>query len=107
MNEFPTIDHRTVDWSAIRSASLVVEQDLQYDYPGPVHDLQQCLMVVPADEHGGQRLLHHEVAASAFQSGSHYDIDRFGNRRIILDIPHIEQSVLFTVRIAVERVVSH
>ena len=58
MIELPVLlDHRDVDWSTIRRTSYVIHQELHYQYPGTVHDLRQCLIVVPSDRHGGQRLI--------------------------------------------------
>ena len=103
--------HRiTARLTGLRSDALtfVLEQTLQYTYPGPVHDLHQYLMVVPADCHGGQRLLEHGIEVSLPGADARWEIHcPLGNRRLLHHFPVVESTVEFRVRLLVERLVSH
>ncbi|HWE60302.1 MAG TPA: transglutaminase family protein [Chloroflexota bacterium] len=106
MIELPVLlDHRDVDWSTIRRTSYVIHQELHYQYPGPVHDLRQGLIVVPADRHGGQRLIEHRLEVGSAHAEIRSEIDCFGNRRYLLDVPVVEEAVLFSVWVRVERLI--
>ena len=50
-----SIDDDEIDWQNIRQATVLIHQTFRYDYPGPITDLRQRLMVVPPDYHGHQR----------------------------------------------------
>ncbi|MFN8512774.1 MAG: transglutaminase family protein [Thermomicrobiales bacterium] len=52
-----TLDHHGVDWPRVQWTAYLIHQHLRYDYPGPIHDLHQRLMIVPPERHGGQRLV--------------------------------------------------
>ncbi len=39
------LDHSTVDWDRVRRTSYLVDQVLRYEYPGPVENLHQRLVV--------------------------------------------------------------
>ena len=56
-----SIDHDEIDWQNIRQATVLIQQTFRYDYPGPITDLRQRLMVVPPDYHGHQRLTTHKL----------------------------------------------
>jgi transglutaminase-like putative cysteine protease len=102
----PLLDHRAVDWNTVRRTSYVVQQRFHYAYPGPVRDLHQCLIVVPADVHGGQRLVEHRLEVSAPGARTRSETDDFGNRRYLLEVPVVDAAVSFEVWIEVERLVS-
>src|SRR6476660_8421981 len=59
-----SIDHDEIDWPNIRQATVLIHQTFRYDYPGPITDLRQRLMVVPPDYHGHQRLTTHKLRVS-------------------------------------------
>jgi transglutaminase-like putative cysteine protease len=103
MNAHPAVDHLAVDWSTIRRTAFVVEQELRYHYPGPVHDLHQCLMVIPADEHGGQRLLRQQVQVSVAGGDVRWETDRFGNKRLRLHLARVDGEVEFRIFLEIER----
>ncbi len=41
------LDHAIVDWDRVRRTSYLVDQVLRYEYPGPVENLHQRLVVFP------------------------------------------------------------
>ena len=104
MMELPTLlDHRSIDWSALSRTSYAVHQRLRYRYPGPVHDLRQCLVVVPPERHGGQVLVRHQIEIEGAEARLRTEADRFGNCRYRVEVPWIGESVQFEICLEVER----
>lgn len=104
MTDLPSLlDHRSVDWASVERISSVVHQQFRYDYPGPVHDLRQCLVVVPPDVHGDQRLTSHRIEVSAPEALVRCERDRFGNRRYLIEIPRVDAAVCFEVWLELDR----
>ncbi len=101
--DYQLLDHRNIDWSGVRRTSYLVHQTLHYQYPGPIHDLRQRLVVIPADRHGGQRLLEHRLEVAAPDARVHSEIDAFGNRVYLLDVPRVDSAITFEVWLAVEQ----
>ena len=98
-----TIDHRHVDWRRVRRATYHLRQQFSYEYPGPIADLRQRLIVVPNDAHGGQRLLGFNIASEPVNAESLEERDAFGNRVVRLQVERVEQAIAFAVAIDVER----
>src|SRR2546427_8891849 len=69
------LDHRAVDWKRVQRTAYLVHQHFRYEYPGPIDDLKQRLMIIPPDNHGDQRLvLHHlEVSTPTFEISRQHD----------------------------------
>jgi transglutaminase-like putative cysteine protease len=87
--------------------SLLLEQDIRYEYSAPVERLRQRLIVVPPPVHGAQ----HRGRWSLNVDGVDATVrrtrtDRFGN--VVLDIGarRVERWIQFSVRAAVERTAS-
>ncbi|GCE14695.1 transglutaminase family protein [Tengunoibacter tsumagoiensis] len=97
------IDHRQVDWTKIKRTVYFLHQHLRYEYPGPIYDLQQRLMIVPPAEHGSQRLINYRIKVSSTDFTLMQSSDDFGNHAIQLHIPEIENAVDFTIEAWVER----
>src|SRR5947209_8255615 len=97
------LDHRTVDWKRVQRTTYLIHQHFRYEYPGPIYDLKQRLMIIPPDNHGDQRLvLHHlNVSESTFELSR--QSDTFGNTVLNLSIPRVEKSIDFEAWIVVER----
>jgi transglutaminase-like putative cysteine protease len=74
-----------IDWAAVRRTVLEVDYALRYEYPGPVRDLRQLLMLVPIDRHGAQTLLSFDVRSDPF-AHPRFGSDRFGNRLCYLSM---------------------
>jgi transglutaminase-like putative cysteine protease len=97
------IDHRGLDWSRVRRTDYLLHQRLRYEYPGPIRDLRQQLVVFPPDLHGSQRLVRRHLQVSVPGPELHEEIDSFGNRVCHLFLPRIEWAVEFDIRFLVER----
>jgi transglutaminase-like putative cysteine protease len=97
------IDHRTVEWAAVTRATFSVRQSFIYEYPDPVRDLHQRLVVVPSATHGNQRLRSYSVEADAKAASRTEEWDAFGNRVVSLCVPYVERRVVFTVALEIER----
>ena len=97
------LDHDEVDWQRVRHTRYAIHQHLIYEYPGPIYDLNQRLMILPPHQHGDQRMLDYRLGVSA----SHYEMicqdDSFGNREIRLGVSHVERVIDFEAWILVER----
>ena len=98
-----SIDHRSVDWRRVRRATYHLRQRFSYEYPGPIADLRQQLIVVPNDAHGGQRLIGFEVASEPATARRLEERDPFGNRVVRLQVDRVEQAIAFAVSLDVER----
>jgi transglutaminase-like putative cysteine protease len=97
------IDHEVVEWSRVRRAVYLLRQRLTYEYPGPIAELRQRLMLVPRDRHGGQRLLEYAIAAGCPTARRREGRDSFGNRVVWFEVPHVERRIEFSASIALER----
>jgi transglutaminase-like putative cysteine protease len=97
------IDHHGVEWSRVRHVAYLLHQVFRYEYPGPIEDLRQRLVVFPAELHGGQRLVGRHLQVNGGQATLHEEFDQFGNRVCQLYIPRIERAIEFEVRFLVER----
>lgn len=98
------IDHQTVQWSQVRRVRTLFYQRFQYEYPGPIHDLKQRLMVFPVDQYGTQVLRDHALSVTPppLPVTRRQAADRFGNRVLELEVPEVEQSVAFETLMIVE-----
>ncbi len=97
------VDHQQIDWARVQHSTYLIHQHLHYDYPGPIHDLQQCLMILPPRQYGGQSLLNHRLNVTSSTVETVYREDSFGNTEIQLCVPYIEHSIDFEAWILVER----
>jgi transglutaminase-like putative cysteine protease len=91
-----------IDWRTVECATYEVQQWLRYEYPGPIDDVRQMLMLVPRDSDGGQRLLDFELQITP-PARPRFDVDRFGNRVCHIAIPRVEGPLEFGVQLRVER----
>ncbi|MGI8553052.1 MAG: transglutaminase family protein [Dehalococcoidia bacterium] len=91
-----------IDWQMVRSATYEVQQSLRYEYPGPIQDVRQVLILIPSDQIGGQRLLRHELQVTP-NAQPRFSSDRFGNRLCHVALPSVDGSLEFQVTVEVER----
>jgi transglutaminase-like putative cysteine protease len=98
----PFVDHTGIDWQQVRRSQYWMYQRFRYEYPGPVWNLHQRLMVVPTEHHGDQYLTGHKLRVTA-DAAIRSDIDRFGNSIYYVDLAHVDASVDFEVWISIER----
>jgi len=97
------LDHQGVDWKRVQRTAYLIHQHLRYEYPGPIDDLQQCLMIIPPEYHGDQRLVLHHLDVSAEPVEISQQHDTFENVVLNLSVPHVEKSIDFEAWIVVER----
>jgi transglutaminase-like putative cysteine protease len=101
------LDYRSVAWSRVKRTRFFCYQQFLYTYTGPVRNLRQKLLVVPAQVVGDQRLCDFDVAVSPHPATHRSAIDRWGNQVLYLDVGWIRRSISFEVRILVERTAAH
>jgi transglutaminase-like putative cysteine protease len=101
------LDHQGIDWKRVQRSAYLIHQHFRYDYPGPICDLKQRLLIVPPDTYGDQQYIVHRLDVSAHIAETSSHIDEFANRVINLSIPYVEQSIDFEAWIVVERFADH
>jgi len=97
------LDVQGIDWERVQRTAYLVHQHFRYDYPGPVRELTQRLLIVPPDVYGDQKCIMHHLDVSEHAAKTASEVDEFGNHVIRLRIPSIERSVDFEAWIVVER----
>jgi transglutaminase-like putative cysteine protease len=97
-----SIDDDEIDWQNIRQATVLIHQTFRYDYPGPITDLRQRLMVVPPDWHGHQRLATHKLRVSGCNLECERAYDSFGNVVLDLTLDEVDGHVEFVTWAVVE-----
>ncbi|MHB8576059.1 MAG: transglutaminase family protein [Dehalococcoidia bacterium] len=97
------LDTKGLDWSRLRSATFEVLYGLRYEYPGPIDDVRQMLMLVPADHLGTQTLIEYSVRSEP-SGRPRFSHDRFGNRICHIALPRVEGPLEFRVALQVQQV---
>ncbi|HEX2909594.1 MAG TPA: transglutaminase family protein [Chloroflexia bacterium] len=97
------LDYRGLDWTQIEKAGYAVHQRFAYTYPGPIRNLHQRMIAIPADQHGDQKLLDYRLNVSIAPYSIESLTDRFGNRIFNLFIPAVEREIVFELDFRVER----
>ncbi len=97
------LDHQDIDWKRVQRTAYLIHQHLRYEYPGPIYDLRQRLMIIPPDAHGDQRRVVHRLEVSVPTQEIASQVDAFGNLVLNLHVPSVEQAIDFEVWIVVER----
>lgn len=91
-------------WDRLARAAFRVRQEYHYAYSTPIHDLRQRLIMLPPEEHGGQRLLDRELRVDGAEDVRLLSqMDRFGNVVYHVSSPEVQESVAFTAEFTVER----
>jgi transglutaminase-like putative cysteine protease len=101
------LDPGGVDWPRVERTAYLVHQHLRYEYPGPIANLDQRLMIVPRARYGDQRRVMYHLDSSVAPAEQDEREDQFGNLVISLRIPYIAQAVDFEAWIVVERQPAH
>lgn len=96
------IDERGIEWSKVRRTRCQFYQRFHYAYPGPIQNLKQRLMVIPADRYGAQRLCSHSISVNPLADSTRQQIDSFGNRILELEVAQADESISFEVLMVVE-----
>ncbi len=97
------LDHHGVDWTRVQRTAYLIHQHLRYDYPGPIYDLSQLLMIVPPEQYGDQRRIVHRLEVSAPTTEIRSELDEFGNLVLNPIVPTVEEAIDFEAWIVVER----
>jgi transglutaminase-like putative cysteine protease len=97
------LDHQQIEWQRVRHCVYLIHQYYRYDYPGPINDLQQRLMILPATWYGDQHLLAQRLTVSHLAAEIVQQADSFGNTEITIFAPRVEQVISFDAWILVER----
>jgi transglutaminase-like putative cysteine protease len=101
------LDIQGIEWERVQRTAYLIHQHFRYDYPGPVRDLKQRLLIVPPEIYGDQRCIVHRLDVSADVAETNSEVDEYANRVINLYIPSIERSIDFEAWIVVERFADH
>jgi len=102
------LDWRQVDWPRVAHAEYAIRQQYSYAYTGPVADVQQRLMMVPADHLGDQRLLEHDLAVRGMdgEPSVTWSEDEFGNRFCRVRMARVRERLEFVASYRVARTAS-
>ena len=96
------LDERTVDWTSVSEVTYIIHQHIRYEYPGPIADLRQRLMISPRDGHGGQRRIVQRLDVfPQMPAQTHHDA--FGNSVIAMAVPQLDCGIDFEYWAIVER----
>jgi transglutaminase-like putative cysteine protease len=97
------IDPATVNWPSARRATYLLRQTFRYEYPEPIQDLNQRLIVIPPERFGDQRRLRHKLSVGGDGATCENRQDRFGN--IVVDVfaPRVSSAIEFVAEVSVER----
>ena len=80
------------DWTRVARVRVAVDQEYRYDYPAPVTDLRQRLVLLPPETYGDQRLLDGDLALRGAAFAVRDEVDRFGNRVHRATAPYVHAS---------------
>jgi transglutaminase-like putative cysteine protease len=97
-----SVDNDEIDWQNVRQTTVLIHQSFRYDYPGPIAELRQRLMVVPPDYHGHQRLVTHKLRVSGCNLDTERSYDSFGNVVLDLTLQEVDRQVEFATWAVVE-----
>lgn len=98
-----SVDNDELDWQNVRQTTALIHQSFRYDYPGPISELRQRLMVVPPDCYGHQRLVTHKLRVTGCDLDSERSYDSFGNVVLDLTLEEVARQVEFSTWAVVER----
>jgi transglutaminase-like putative cysteine protease len=98
-----SVDNDEIDWQNVRQTTVLIHQTFRYDYPGPVTELRQRLMVVPPDCYGQQRLVTHKLRVTGCDLDCERSYDSFGNVVLDLTLEEVDRQVEFSTWTVVER----
>ena len=91
-----------MDWNLVRRTAFLIHQRFRYEYPAPIRDLHQRLVVIPPARFGDQRRTLYRLESSE-PADLITRIDSFKNTVIDLYVPVVANAVEFEAWINVER----
>ena len=99
-----TVDHRSVDWPRVRRSTYHLRQQLTYEYPGPIADLDQRLVLLPAPEYGDQRVTDCALRTVGADPARHDErVDEFGNRVVRMHFRAVPERLQFALTLDLQR----
>src|SRR5690348_4640820 len=81
------VDHQTVDWQQVQRCRYLIHQRFSYEYPSPIYDLDQRLMILPPEHYGKQQRRLYRFEVSLPTDLNSVELDAFGNTKINLFVP--------------------
>jgi len=102
VDALPRLAHDETDWARVSRTTYSIRQHLHYQYPVPIRDLRQRLILVPPLSHGDQKRLGWGVEASCPAIRSDFR-DRFGNVVVDLVVDTVPCEIEFDPWPVVER----
>src|SRR5258708_4137947 len=97
------VDHHGVYCKLVHRTAYLIHQHLRYEYPGPIYDLKQRLVILPPDHYGNQRRVVHRLEVSSDHFELSTENDGYGNVVLKVYVPVVEQAIDFEVWIVAER----
>lgn len=101
-SEPPSIDSADIAWERVETATYLVSQRFQYQYPARILDLQHQLVVVPPQRFGNQARIMYSLRVS--EPGEVITrTDSFANTVLDVRIPAVERGIDFETAVTLER----
>jgi transglutaminase-like putative cysteine protease len=98
------LDPGSVDWPRVERTAFLVHQQLRYEYPGSVRDLQHRLMIIAPPEYGDQRRILHRLDVDCEgESTTTVSEDDFGNAVTEVRVDRLPRMIAFEAWMVLER----
>ena len=98
------LDPGSVDWPRVERTAFLVHQQLRYEYPGTVRDLQHRLMIIAPAEYGDQRRILHRLDVDCMSPVvTNRSEDQFGNLVIEIHAESVPRVIAFEAWMVLER----
>ncbi|MGE0058678.1 MAG: transglutaminase domain-containing protein [Dehalococcoidia bacterium] len=100
----PTMDilPTEVDWEQAKRLTYKIHQRFRYEYPAPIRDLRQKLMILPPLEFGDQTRIAYEFDVSQPHEIA-VRLDPFLNTVLDVRVPRVEAAIDFELSVTVQR----
>lgn len=103
LSTIESFNHDQVEWQRVHRTGYLIYQHFHYEYPCPIQDLNQRLMILPTEQYGNQHRIDYRIEVSAPTFELFNSHDEFNNEEINLRVAQVEQSIEFEASIIVER----
>ena len=100
----PVLDPPQGELDQAARVTYLLQQSLRYDYPAPIQQLRQRLVVLPPAQHGGQRLRARRLDVLGPRVRRQTRSDSSGNTVVRLQADRVERCIEFRVQAVIERV---
>lgn len=102
IGQMEMLDESAVDWKSVSEVTYIIHQHIRYEYPGPITDLRQRLMISPRDDHAGQRRIAERLDVFPRMPAEAH-CDAFGNTVTTVVVPQLDCGIDFEYWAIVER----